>query len=43
MEVIYAAYGSSCYRGRIDLPLVPKDSALLAMVAAGQIGPDRRV
>jgi UDP-N-acetylglucosamine 3-dehydrogenase len=41
-EVIYATYESSRHRGRIDLPLVPEDSALLAMLAAGQIGPERR-
>jgi predicted dehydrogenase len=40
-EVIYATYESSRYRGRIDLPLVPEDSALLALVAEGAIGPDR--
>ncbi len=40
-EIIYATYESSRRRGRIDLPLKIEDSPLLAMVAAGEIGPDR--
>ena len=41
-EVIYAAYYSSLYRGRVDLPLTYEGSALLDMVEAGAIGPDRK-
>ncbi len=41
-EVIYATYESSRRRGRVDLPLQPEDSALLALLEAGEIGPDRR-
>jgi len=41
-EVIYATYESSRHRGRIDLPLIPEDSALLALLAEGAIGPNRR-
>lgn len=40
-EVIFATYESSRYRGRIDLPLEPEDSALLAMLESGQMGPER--
>ena len=40
-EVIYATYESSRKRGRIDLPLQAEDSALLAMLADGSIGPNR--
>jgi UDP-N-acetylglucosamine 3-dehydrogenase len=40
-EVIFATYESSRWRGRIDLPLQPEDSALLSMVAEGAIGPNR--
>jgi predicted dehydrogenase len=40
-EVIFATYESSRRRGRVDLPLEPEDSALLAMLEARQIGPDR--
>lgn len=42
-EVIFATYESSRWRGRIDFPLQAEDSALLAMVAAGEIGPNRKV
>jgi predicted dehydrogenase len=38
-ELIFATYESSRRRGRVDLPLGPGDSALLAMAAAGDIGP----
>ena len=38
-EVIYAVYESSRRRGRVDLPLDKDDSALLAMLYAGEIGP----
>ncbi|MCW3055834.1 MAG: putative dehydrogenase [Chthonomonadales bacterium] len=38
-EVIYATYESSRKRGRVDLPLEPEDSALIAMLEAGEIGP----
>lgn len=38
-EVIFATYESSRRRGRVDLPLEPQDSALIAMLEAGQIGP----
>lgn len=41
-EVIYATYESSRQRGRIDLPLQAEDSALIAMLEAGDIGPDRK-
>ncbi|HOX37046.1 MAG TPA: Gfo/Idh/MocA family oxidoreductase [Candidatus Brocadiia bacterium] len=37
-ELIFATYESSRSRGRIALPLKTKDSALLAMLADGQIG-----
>ncbi|HLJ54661.1 MAG TPA: Gfo/Idh/MocA family oxidoreductase [Chthonomonadaceae bacterium] len=40
-EVIFATWESSRRRGRVDLPLQQEDSALLAMLAAGQIGPGR--
>ncbi|MCC7491575.1 MAG: Gfo/Idh/MocA family oxidoreductase [Fimbriimonadaceae bacterium] len=40
-EVVFATYESSRYRGRIDLPLQPTDSALLTMVEQKLIGPDR--
>src|SRR5579871_6783112 len=40
-EVIYATSESSRWRGRIDLPLQPEDSALLALVAEGALGPHR--
>jgi len=40
-EVIFATFESSRSRGRVDLPLQPQDSALLAMLEARQIGPDR--
>jgi predicted dehydrogenase len=42
-EVIFAVYESSRRRGRVDLPLDVDDSALLAMLDAGEIGPSRRV
>ena len=41
-EVIYAAYESSRWRGRIDLPLKTEDSALVSMLESGEIGPKRR-
>ena len=37
-EVIYALFESSRKRGRVDLPLMRDDSALAAMVEAGEIG-----
>jgi predicted dehydrogenase len=40
-EVIFATYESSRHRGRVELPLIPDDSALLAMLEARQIGPER--
>jgi predicted dehydrogenase len=40
-EVIFATYESSRHRGRIDLPLAPDDSALIAMTESGAIGPNR--
>ncbi len=40
-EVIFAAYESSRWRGRIDLPLQTEDSALAAMLERGDIGPKR--
>jgi len=36
-EIFFAAYESSRRRGRIDLPLAPGPSALLAMVEAGEV------
>ena len=42
-EVIYATYESSRRRGRVDLPLRADDSALIAMLEAGEIGPKRIV
>lgn len=39
-EVIFATFESSRSRGRIDLPLLSNDSALIAMVADGSIGPN---
>ncbi len=41
-EVIFAAYESSRWRGRIDFPLQPDDSALLAMLADGSMGENRK-
>ena len=41
-EVIFATYESSRYRGRVDLPLQAEDSALLAMLKDGSIGPNRK-
>jgi UDP-N-acetylglucosamine 3-dehydrogenase len=41
-EVIFATFESSRRRGRVDLPLDQDDSALLAMLEAGQIGPSRK-
>lgn len=41
-EIIFATYESSRRRGRVDLPLQTEDSALLAMLAEGDIGPNRR-
>jgi len=38
-EITFATYESSRRRGRIDLPLQTEDSALLAMLADGSIGP----
>lgn len=38
-EVIFATYESARRRGRVDLPLEIEDSALLSMLAAGEIGP----
>ncbi len=38
-EVIFAIYESSRRRARIDLPLEPKDSALLTMLEEGVLGP----
>jgi predicted dehydrogenase len=39
-EVIFATYESSRRRGRVDLPLQSEDSALLAMLAEGVVGPN---
>jgi hypothetical protein len=38
-EVIFAIYESSRSRARIDLPLQSRDSAFLAMLESGEIGP----
>lgn len=40
-EVIFATYHSSLYRGRVDLPLTHDGNALLEMLDARVIGPDR--
>ena len=42
-EVIYATYESSRKRGRVDLPLLAEDSALIAMLEAGEIGSKRNI
>ncbi len=41
-EVIFAAYYSSLYRGRIDLPLQHPGNALIEMLQDGSIGPNRK-
>ncbi len=41
-EVIFAAYESSRTRGRIELPLMTDDSALLTMIEQGLVGPNRK-
>jgi len=41
-EFIFATYESSRRRGRVDLPLAIEDNPLHAMLAAGEIGPDRK-
>jgi UDP-N-acetylglucosamine 3-dehydrogenase len=41
-EVIFAAYESSRRRGRVDLPLEEYDNAFIAMLEAGDVGPDVR-
>ncbi|MBU0609166.1 MAG: Gfo/Idh/MocA family oxidoreductase [Armatimonadetes bacterium] len=41
-EVIFATYESSRRRGRVDLPLKPKDSAYLSMLERGEMKPKRR-
>jgi len=41
-EVIFATYESSRRRARIDLPLKAKDSALLSMLASGDLKPKPR-
>jgi predicted dehydrogenase len=41
-EVIFATYESSRRRGRVDLPLDIEDSPFLAMLEAGDIGPNRK-
>jgi len=38
-EIIFATYESSRRRARVDLPLEAEDSALLAMLAAGDLAP----
>lgn len=40
-EIIFATFESSRRRGRVDFPLNVDDSALLALYAAGEIGPNR--
>ena len=37
-ELIFATYQSSRQRARVDLPLTVDDSALLTMVATGDVG-----
>ncbi|MBM3277322.1 MAG: Gfo/Idh/MocA family oxidoreductase [Candidatus Handelsmanbacteria bacterium] len=41
-EVIFATYESSRRRGRVDLPLKPKDSAYLSMIENGDLKPKRK-
>ncbi len=41
-EVIFATYESSRRRGRVDLPLKPKDSAYLSMLESGEMKPKRK-
>ena len=41
-EVIFATYESSRRRGRVDLPLDIEDSPFLAMLEAGDVGPNRK-
>lgn len=41
-ELVFATYESSRSRGRVHLPLHTEDSALLAMLATGQIGSKAR-
>jgi len=41
-ELVFATYESSRSRGRVDLPLQTEDSALLAMLATGEIGSHAR-
>ena len=40
-ELIFATYESSRRRGRVDLPLMATDSALLSMLEDGTIGPGK--
>jgi predicted dehydrogenase len=40
-EIIFATYESSRKRGRVDLPLEAEDSAFLAMLESGDVGPKR--
>lgn len=40
-EVIFSTYESSRRRGRVDLPLKPKDSAYLSMLESGDMKPKR--
>jgi len=40
-EVIFATYESSRRRGRVDLPLDIEDHPMVAMMEAGQMGPNR--
>lgn len=42
-EVIFATYLSSRLRGRVDLPLTYEGNALQDMLAAGEVGPERRL
>jgi len=41
-EIIFATYESSRRRGRVDLPLDIEDSPFLAMLEAGDVGPNRK-
>jgi predicted dehydrogenase len=41
-ELIFAAFHSSRWRGRVELPLQPEDSGLLDLIARREIGWDRR-
>ncbi len=41
-QVIFATYESSRRRGRVDMPLKPKDSAYLSMLESGDLKPKKK-